>query len=68
MQVCFLHQENPLEEGMANHFSILTWRLLWTEELGGLQKAPKAANGVVGEIWSSYTVSGNKQIGQTQNI
>ena len=53
---------------MANHFSILTWRLLWTEELGGLQKAPKAANGVVGEIWSSYTVSGNKQIGQTQNI
>ena len=26
-----------LEEGMANHFSILAWRISWTEEPGGLQ-------------------------------
>ena len=26
-----------LEEGMANHFSILAWRIPWTEEPGGLQ-------------------------------
>ena len=25
-----------LEEGMATHFSILTWRIPWTEECGGL--------------------------------
>ena len=29
--------ENPLEKGMATHSSILTWRILWTEEPGGLQ-------------------------------
>ena len=26
-----------LEEGMAMHFSILAWRILWTEKPGGLQ-------------------------------
>ena len=25
--------EDPLEEKMATHFSILTWRIPWTEEL-----------------------------------
>ena len=30
-------QEDPLEEGMATHSSILAWRIPWTEELGGLQ-------------------------------
>ena len=29
-------QEDPLEEGMASHCSILAWRTLWTEEPGGL--------------------------------
>ena len=29
--------EDPLEEEMAVHSSILAWRLLWTEEPGGLQ-------------------------------
>ena len=29
--------EDPLEKGMATHSSILTWRILWTEEPGGLQ-------------------------------
>ena len=29
--------EDPLEEGMATHFSILAWRISWTEEAGGLQ-------------------------------
>ena len=32
-----LDWEDPLEEGMATHSSILTWRIPWTEELGGLQ-------------------------------
>ena len=31
-----LSQEEPLEEGMALHSSILAWRILWTEEPGGL--------------------------------
>ena len=29
--------EDPLEKGMASHFSILAWRILWTEEPGGVQ-------------------------------
>ena len=28
--------EDPLEEGMASHSSILAWRIPWTEEPGGL--------------------------------
>ena len=32
-----LGQNNPLEEGMATHSSILAWRIPWTEEPGGLQ-------------------------------
>ena len=28
-------QEDPLEEGMATHSSILAWRIPWTEEPGG---------------------------------
>ena len=28
--------EDPLEEEMATHSSILAWRIAWTEELGGL--------------------------------
>jgi len=29
-------QEDPLEEGMAIHFSVLAWRISWTEEPGKL--------------------------------
>ena len=29
--------EDPLEEGMATHSSIVAWRIPCTEELGGLQ-------------------------------
>ena len=29
--------EDPLEEGMATHSTILAWRIPWTEEPGGLQ-------------------------------
>ena len=32
-----LGQEDPLEEGMATHSSILAWEIPWTEEPGGLQ-------------------------------
>ena len=30
-------EARPLEEEMATHSSILAWRILWTEEPGGLQ-------------------------------
>ena len=31
-----LDWEDPLEEGMTTHSSILAWRIPWTGELGGL--------------------------------
>ena len=31
-----LGQEDPLEKEMTTHSSILAWRILWTEEPGGL--------------------------------
>ena len=37
MQVSSLGQEDPLEEGIPTHSSILVWRIPWTEEPGGLQ-------------------------------
>ena len=37
MWVQSLGWEDPLEEEMATHSSILAWRTSWTEEPGGLQ-------------------------------
>ena len=37
MQVQSLDREDPLEEGMATHFSILAWRIPWTMKPEGLQ-------------------------------
>ena len=36
-RVRFLGQEDPLEEEMAAHSSILAWKIPWAEEPGGLQ-------------------------------
>ena len=36
MGVRFLGWEDPLEEGMATHASILAREIPWTEEPGGL--------------------------------
>jgi len=36
MQVQLLGREDPLEEEMASHSSIPTWKIPWTEEPGGL--------------------------------
>ena len=35
-RVQFPGGEDPLEEEMATHSSILAWKILWTEEPGGL--------------------------------
>ena len=37
MQIRSLGLEDPLEEDMATHSSILAWRIPWTEEAGRLQ-------------------------------
>ena len=37
MRVPSLGREDPLEEKMATHSSILAWEITWTEEPDGLQ-------------------------------
>ena len=39
MRVQSLGWEDSLEEGMATHSSLLAWRILWTEEPGGVAKS-----------------------------
>ena len=48
----FLGQEDSLEKEMANHSSILAWRIPWTEEPGGLQFTGSKA---VGHHWVTNT-------------
>ena len=47
--VGLMGQEDPLEKEMATHSSILAWRILWTEEPGGLQSLGLQKN----QIWLS---------------
>ena len=50
-----LGQEDPLEEGMAMHSSILAWRIPWAEEPGGLQSM--GSHRVEVGIFKSLTVN-----------
>ena len=58
-----LGQEDPLEEGMATHSSILAWRIPWTEEPGGLYSIGLQR---VGQDWETFILgfpcgSGSKE-------
>ena len=51
MLVGSLGQEDPLEEGMATHSSVLAWRIPRTEETGELQSV---GSQWVGHDWSNW--------------
>ena len=44
-------EEDPLEEGIATHSNILTWRIPWTEEPGGPRSTRSQR---VGQDWSDW--------------
>ena len=52
-QVRSLGLEDALEKGMATHFSILAWRIPWTEQLGELQSMGLLR---VGQDWVTNTL------------
>ena len=55
--VCSLGQEDPLEKGMATHFSVIAWRIPWTEESGRLQSMVLQRVGhdwVTNTLWEAY--------------
>ena len=53
-------QEDPLEEEMATHSSILAWKFPWTEEPGGLQpmESQKSqtwlGNSTTKQLWDGF--------------
>ena len=49
--VLSLGGEDPLEKGMPTHFSILAWRIPWTEEPTGLQCTREQR---LGHNWSDF--------------
>ena len=59
MRVRSLGGEDLLEEGMAAHSSILTWRIPWTEEPGGLL-SPRGRKETRLKQLSTHAGTGNK--------
>ena len=55
-----LGQEDPWEKGMDTHFSILVWRIPWTEEPGRLQSVGvrKSLTRLSDYITSSWRLAG----------
>ena len=51
-----LGREDPLEQGMATHSSILAWRIPWTEEPGRLQSMESDRVGHDWSDWNSFFV------------
>ena len=54
IQFLSLGWEDPLEEGMASHFSILSWRIPWVEKPGRL---PSTGSQRVGHDSSDLAVN-----------
>ena len=52
-----LGQEDPLEEGMATHSSILAWKIPWTEEPSSLWSmgSPRVGHNLVTKQQQQFT-------------
>ena len=48
-------REDPLEESMATHSSILAWRITWTEEPGGLQSVGSQESDTTERLSTHYS-------------
>ena len=53
--------EDPLEKEVAPHSSILSWRIPWTEEAGGLQSMGSQELERLSDYTATTTLSGRKQ-------
>ena len=57
MHVQSLRQEDPQEREMATHSSILAWRILWTEEPGGLQSMGSLESDTTEQLHFHFSLS-----------
>ena len=55
-----LVREDPLEEEMATHSSILAWRIPWTEELGGLQSTGRKESDTTERLHFHFHIQNKK--------
>ena len=60
-----LGQEDPLEEKMAPHSSILAWKIPWTEEPAGLQSMGRLSPDTT-ECLAGYSPWGHKESDTTE--
>ena len=62
MQVQSLSREDPLEEEMATHTSILAWKIPWTEDPGMLQSSRTRLNqeGLLEKLERGAACSGHR--------
>ena len=60
-QVRALGQEDPQEEEMATHPSILAWEIPWTEEPGGL-RSMKSQSQTQLSIWAKHRISNKNSV------
>ena len=57
MRVYSLGWEDPLEEARATHSSIPAWKILQTEEPGGLQRSCKESDTIEHVHAHAHTIS-----------
>ena len=62
MWVQSLGRENPLEQELATHSSILAWKIPWTEEPGGLYSMGVAKSRTMGEKVRKFVTSMNLEV------
>ena len=63
--VWFLGQEDPLEKGMATHYTVISWRIPWTEEPGGLLSLGSQR---VGQDWVTDTFTRSSVLAPSNEI
>ena len=56
-RVLYLGWEDPLEEEMTIHSSILAWKISWTEEPGGLQSMGREESGTTEQLMLGYLLT-----------
>ena len=64
MRVQSLGWEDPLEEEMATHCSILAWRIPWIEETGGLQSMGSQGSDTTEPLSLHILSAGASQVAQ----
>ena len=70
-QVCSLGREDLLEKRMSTRCSILAWRVLWTEEPGGLMRSQRVRHNWETSTFTfflNFQAVGAKDLVKFQNI